>query len=244
MKTVREGKGKKESKLSLVNYVYKLTDGDWAKYRRLKKLILKVKEILKKDEKQYPDYIEEIENLKDKILNIRIGNKYFFKYELEVSQLMILYVGIFWKTILLNSFKSHRERILRNKRIQGYEIKIKDLDLELKEIDLQRKNIESALKDISLSEKELELEEVRIDIEIKDESIDYLHENFVNKGKWKHLKPEIEALFVKGFSQKEAIKHLVEIQEDDIIKNELSKNGNNHKKLFQNIERSLYSRKN
>ncbi|MFC2093000.1 hypothetical protein ACFLSV_03785 [Bacteroidota bacterium] len=77
-------------------------------------------------------------------------------------------------------------------------------------------------------------------LKIKEDETEYLYEKSIRKGKWSHLRDEIDSKFIEGKTYKEAIWDLINKGEDIIIKKELDKNYGDEKKLFQNIIRSLY----
>ena len=77
-------------------------------------------------------------------------------------------------------------------------------------------------------------------LKIKEDETEYLYEKSIRKGKWSHLRDEIDSKFIEGKTYKEAIWDLINKGEDIMIQKELDKNYGDKKKLFQNIIRSLY----
>lgn len=102
--------------------------------------------------------------------------------------------------------------------------------------------IEANKKIISLTDNTVEVEKLRAAneiLEVEKQDLEYFIEDINKKKKWSHLKTEIDRLFDEGMSKKDAINYLIDNPEDEIIKIEL-KNGVTKKRLFTNINRSLY----
>jgi len=235
---------KKVTKTPFTNIIFGLTDDDWKKYKKLKKLMGDVNDILAREENQYPKYVKEIKNLKTNILKLKIGKKYFYEYEIGASKLLTLYIERFWKVIMLNRIESLNERYLKYETTQKNNIALKNIQLQKKELELQLRSLDLKQKDFDLIEKKIEIREISDDLRIEEDKTEFFYNISNKKGKWIHLKTDIDKLWNMGYSQINAIKYLVELNEDKMIKRELAKNKNNNIKLVKNIERSLYRRKN